>query len=252
MTPTGHDWIVPDWPVPSHVAALVTTRNGGVSQGRYASLNLSASSAAGASGDRVEAVTENRARVRARLPSEPVWLTQVHGAAVHVAEATPPAEQPIADAAMTHARGIVLAVQSADCLPVLLADRDGTTIAVAHAGWRGLTAGVVDNAVRALGLPSTRIVAWLGPAIGPQAFEVGADVRDAFITGDADAASAFRVKTPGKWWADLYSLARRRLARCGVHDVHGGGLCTFSTPERFFSYRRDGETGRMAALLWLR
>ena len=115
-----------------------------------------------------------------------------------------------------------------------------------------MAAGVIDNAVRALGLPSTRIVAWLGPAIGPQAFEVGADVRDAFVTGDADAASAFRVKAPGKWWADLYSLARRRLARCGVHDVHGGGLCTFSTPERFFSYRRDGETGRMAALLWLR
>lgn len=251
MTSTGEDWIVPAWPVPSRVAALVTTRNGGVSEGRFASLNLSAASAARAAGDRVEAVMENRARVRAQLPSDPVWLTQVHGATVHRAEPASPAAPPVADAATTRTFGVVLAVQSADCLPVLLADRDGAAIAIAHAGWRGLAAGVVDNAVRALGIPPTRVVAWLGPAIGPQAFEVGADVRDAFVAGDADAASAFRAKMPGKWSADLYALARRRLARCGVTDVHGGGLCTFSAPDRFFSYRRDGETGRMAALLWL-
>ena len=252
MIAHANDWIVPDWPVSPRIAALVTTRNGGVSEGRYASLNLSAASTARASGDRIDAVTENRARVRGYLPSEALWLTQVHGATVHMAEESAPAAPPVADAAMTRFPAVVLAVQSADCLPVLLADREGTAIAIAHAGWRGLAAGVVDNAVRALGIPPTRVVAWLGPAIGPDAFEVGVDVRDAFVTGDADAASAFRPKASGKWWADLYALARRRLARCGVHDVHGGGLCTFSEPERFFSYRRDGETGRMAALLWLR
>lgn len=246
----GHDWIVPDWPVPAQVAAVVTTRNGGVSTGRYASLNLGAASATRACGDAPDAVAENRARLRALLPAEPAWLAQVHGTAVHDAD-MPTRDGPIADAAVTHTPGVVLAVQSADCLPVLLADRDGTAIAIAHAGWRGLAAGVVDNAVRALAIAPGRVVAWLGPAIGPDAFEVGADVRDAFVAADVSADTAFRPKGHGKWLADLAALARQRLARCGVHDVHGGGLCTYSSPTRFFSYRRDGDTGRMAALLWL-
>jgi purine-nucleoside/S-methyl-5'-thioadenosine phosphorylase / adenosine deaminase len=248
----GRDWIVPDWPVSSRVEAVVTTRNGGVSTGRYASLNLGAASATRAFGDAPINVAENRARVRALLPAEPAWLAQVHGTSVHTAEAATPDVPPIADAAVTRTPNVVLAVQSADCLPVLLADRDGAAIGIAHAGWRGLAAGVVDNAVRALAVPPERVVAWLGPAIGPDAFEVGADVRDAFVAVDADADAAFRPKGPGKWRADLYALARQRLARCGVRDVHGGGACTYSEPARFFSYRRDGDTGRMAALLWLR
>jgi len=248
----GRDWIVPDWPVAQRVAAFATTRNGGVSTGRYASLNLGAAGAARTSGDAPAAVAENRARVRALLPAEPVWLAQVHGSAVHVADAPMPDAPPVADAAVTRTRNVVLAVQSADCLPVLLADRDGAAIAVAHAGWRGLAAGVVDNAVRALAVAPEHVVAWLGPAIGPDAFEVGADVRDAFVAADVRAVTAFHPKSPGKWWADLYALARQRLARCGVREVYGGGACTYAEPARFFSYRRDGETGRMAALLWLR
>ena len=247
----GHDWIVPDWPVPARVAAVVTTRNGGVSAGRYASLNLGAASATRAGGDTPDAVAQNRARLRALLPAEPAWLAQVHGTAVHDADLPATDGPPIADAAVTRTPGVVLAVQSADCLPVLLADREGAAIAIAHAGWRGLAAGVVDNAVRALAIAPGRVVAWLGPAIGPDAFEVGADVRDAFVAADASADTAFRPTSHGKWLADLAALARQRLARCGVHDVHGGGVCTWSTPARFFSYRRDGETGRMAALLWL-
>jgi YfiH family protein len=248
----GRDWIVPQWPVGDRVAAFVTTRNGGVSAGRYASLNLSAVSAARAEGDRKENVAENRARVRALLPDDPVWLRQVHGTSVHLADQTRLDVPPAADAAATRTANVVLAVQSADCLPVLLADRDGTAIAIAHAGWRGLAAGVVENAVRSLAIPPDRVVAWLGPAIGPDAFEVGADVRDAFVASDADVAAAFRQKAAGKWWADLPALARRRLARAGVRDVHGDAACTYAEPARFFSYRRDGETGRMAALLWLR
>lgn len=248
----GRDWIVPQWPVGNRVAAFVTTRNGGVSAGRYASLNLSAASAARAEGDRKESVAENRARVRALLPAEPVWLHQVHGTSVHLADEAQLVVPPMADAAATRKVNVVLTVQSADCLPVLLADRDGTAIAIAHAGWRGLAAGVVENAVRALAIAPERVVAWLGPAIGPDAFEVGADVRDAFVASDAGAAAAFRPKAAGKWWADLHALARQHLARTGVHDVHGDAACTYAEPARFFSYRRDGETGRMAALLWLR
>ncbi len=247
----GRDWIVPDWPAPARVAAFMTTRNGGVSDGRYASLNLSAASAARAGGDRADRVAENRARVRALLPADPLWLSQVHGTTVHVADGDPAAAPPVADAAVTRARNVVLAVQAADCVPVLLADREGGAVAVAHAGWRGLAAGVVENAIAAMGIPGGNIVAWLGPAIGPHAFEVGAEVRDAFLAVDPDAASAFRVGRDGKWRADLCGLARQRLARGGVLDVHGGSACTHAQPARFFSHRRDGDTGRMAAFLWL-
>ncbi|MEP7275227.1 MAG: peptidoglycan editing factor PgeF [Betaproteobacteria bacterium] len=246
----GHDWIVPEWPAPPRVAAFVTTRNGGVSAGRFASLNLHA---ARPLGDSAAAVAENHARVRAFLPAAPVWLAQVHGNAVHVAGKARGAGEtaPVADGAVARAADVVLAVQSADCLPVLLADRVGAAVAIAHAGWRGLAAGVVGNAVRALAIPPHRVVAWLGPAIGPDAFEVGEDVRAAF-GGEDGAGAAFRPEAAGKWYADLYALARRCLAQCGVHEVYGGGACTYSEPARFFSYRRDGDTGRMAALLWLR
>jgi YfiH family protein len=251
----GLDWLVPDWPVSPRIAALVTTRNGGVSAGRYASLNLGTAGAGRAGGDTIDAVRENRRRVRAIVPADPVWLTQVHGTAVHRVDATGAYARespPVADAAVTRTPGVVLAVLAADCLPVLLADRDGGAIAVAHAGWRGLAAGVVENALRALDVPPSRVAAWLGPAIGPGAFEVGADVRDAFVDACAEDAFAFAAKSGGKWQADLYALARARLARAGVSSVHGGGACTYSDGAQFFSYRRDGATGRMAALAWLR
>jgi len=251
----GLDAIVPDWPVSPRVSALVTTRHGGVSAGRYASLNLGAASVGRPGGDTPDAVRENRRRLRAVLPADPVWLAQVHGSVVHRADgadAQACAAPPVADAAVTRTPGVVLAVLTADCLPVLLADRDGSAIAVAHAGWRGLAAGVVENALRALDVPPSRVAAWLGPAIGPGAFEVGADVRDAFVGACADDAGAFAAKGNGKWLADLYALARARLARAGVPAVSGGGACTYRDAARFFSYRRDGATGRMAALAWLR
>ncbi|HEY5861710.1 MAG TPA: peptidoglycan editing factor PgeF [Casimicrobiaceae bacterium] len=238
------DWIVPDWPVPTRVKAFVTTRNGGASAGPYASFNLGLRV-----NDDPQTVGRNRALLREYLPAEPRWLVQVHGNLVVSADSV---RQPVeADAATSRSPDTVCAIMVADCMPVLLADREGAAIAIAHAGWRGLAAGVVDNAVRALAIAPGRVVAWLGPAIGPDAFEVGADVRDAFVAADASADTAFRPKSHGKWLADLAALARQRLAHCGVHDVHGGGVCTWSTPARFFSYRRDGETGRMAALLWL-
>jgi len=238
------DWIVPHWPAPSRVKALVTTRNGGISTGAYASLNL---------GERVDddptAVRRNRDILRSRLPAEPAWLRQVHGNRVVQADGL---HQPVeADAAVARQAGSVCAVMIADCLPVLLADRDGTVVAAAHAGWRGLAAGVLENTVKAMDVPPVRLVAWLGPAIGPGAFEVGDEVREAFVSVDPAAATAFVPHAPGKWLADLFTLARQRLALTGVTHVHGGGLCTVSDPQRFFSHRRDKLSGRMAALVWL-
>lgn len=237
-------WIVPDWPVPSRVKALVTTRNGGVSAGPYSSLNL---------GERVNdnpaAVQRNRALLRSQLPAEPKWLKQVHGSHVVVADDV---RQPVeADAAIARTPHAICTVMVADCLPVLLADRGGNVVGAAHAGWRGLAAGVIENTVLAMAAPPADLIAWLGPAIGPTAFEVGADVRDAFIEPDAGADAAFVAHRPGKWLADLFALTRRRLHAAGVDSVHGGGLCTVSDPERFFSHRRDKVSGRMAALIWL-
>jgi len=244
--------IEPAWPVPVNgVAAFSTTREGGVSTGRYASLDLGAAGAARASAD-AAAVAENLRRVQALLPSPPRWLAQVHGATVHVAQSAFTAAPPVADAAVTRARNVVLAVLTADCLPLVLADRDGAVVGVAHGGWRGVAAGVVERTVEAMAVAPQRIVAWLGPAIGPERFEVGADVRAAFLAGAAENAVAFRPGRPGKWWADLYALARHRLLRCGVRDVGGGDRCTVSEADAFFSYRRDGETGRMATFAWLR
>ncbi|MCC6659210.1 MAG: peptidoglycan editing factor PgeF [Rhodocyclaceae bacterium] len=238
------DSIIPDWPAPAGVRAFVTTRSGGVSIGPYASLNL-----ADHVGDDPAAVAENRRRLRAHLPSEPLWLTQVHGPRVVRAEQAAAGVE--ADAAFTRQSGRVCAVLTADCLPVLLCNDVGTVVAVAHAGWRGLAGGVVEAAVRATNEPPSRLLAWLGPAIGPQAFEVGAEVRAAFLAHSAEASAAFAARENGKWLADLYRLAGQRLNALGVERVFGGGFCAFNETERFYSYRRDKATGRMATLIWL-
>ncbi|HSQ79711.1 MAG TPA: peptidoglycan editing factor PgeF [Casimicrobiaceae bacterium] len=249
----GLDWIVPRWPAHPAVRAFVTTRNGGVSEGSCASLDAGGHPLRGDAAH-IAAVLENRRRIRAWLPSAPHWLEQVHGTRAVRVDATDPA-QPAggiqADAAVTRERGVVLAIRAADCLPVLLCDRQGEVIGAAHAGWRGLAAGVLENAVAAMGCPPARVVAWLGPAIGHRAFEVGDEVRDAFAAADPRATTAFEPAAAGKWLADLEALARQRLARAGVGDVHGGGMCTMSDPSRYFSFRRDRTTARMAALIWL-
>jgi YfiH family protein len=237
------DWIVPDWPAPANVKAFITTRAGGSSIGPYAGLNLGLRT-----DDDPLAVEANRRRLRAALPDEPKWLRQVHGC--EVVDADVLAGVPEADAAVARSANTVCAVLVADCIPVLLADRAGSAVAIAHAGWRGLARGVLERAVERLDRPPEELLAYLGPGIGPGAFEVGADVRDAFLAGDARAEAAFRPRAPGKWMADLFLLARQRLARCGVTRIHGGDLCTHSDPGRFYSYRRDGATGRMAALIW--
>jgi hypothetical protein len=247
--PTWGDVIVPDWPAPPWVRACTTTRRGGESTGAFASLNL-----AQHVGDDPAAVAANRAQLRAglALPAQPVWLAQVHGCdAVSLESAVGIVEPPAADAAVTREPGRVCAVLTADCLPVLLCDRGGTVCAAVHAGWRGLHRGVIEAALARLGRPPSSVLAWLGPAIGPSRFEVGPEVRAAFLAQDAGAAGAFRPGAGDRWLADLYALARRRLTAAGVEQVSGGGLCTASDAARFYSYRRDGRTGRMATLIWL-
>lgn len=241
---TPDDCILPDWPAPPQVRTLVTTRRGGCSAGPYASLNLGTRV-----GDDPACVKKNREALSRLLPSPPRWLTQVHGAIV--VDAARASESTQADAAMTHDTGVVCTIQMADCLPILFAADSGDIVAAAHAGWRGLAGGVVENTVAALSIDPGRILAWLGPAIGPDAFEVGDEVRDAFLSRHADAAAAFRAGRPGKWFADLYALARQRLQQCGITRVHGGGFCTHADSDRFFSHRRDGTSGRMAALIWI-
>ena len=234
----------PDWPAPGPVRAAMTTRAGGVSTGPYESLNL------GTGGDDPARVAENRRRLREalQLPGEPRWLRQVHGPKVVRAAG----DETEADASFTTAPGVVCVAQAADCLPVLFCDDAGSVVAAAHAGWRGLAAGVLEATVRALPVKPTALMAWLGAAIGPQSFEVGAEVRGAFVTVDAKATAAFAPgPAPGKYFADLYVLARRRLAAAGVTRVFGGGLDTLLERERFFSFRRDGSCGRMAALVWI-
>jgi purine-nucleoside/S-methyl-5'-thioadenosine phosphorylase / adenosine deaminase len=251
----GLDWIVPDWPVSSRVCALTTTRNGGVSTGPYATLNLGFTTSQRATGDTTAAIDENRRRVECFLPSPPVWLDQIHETKVAIVEDANTvrmrAQPPAADAAVTRERDVVLAVLTADCLPVLLAERLGRAIGIVHAGWRGLARGVVENAIAAMEVAPEDLVAWLGPAIGPTAFEVGADVLAAFVDADPHAATSFNAGLDGKWFADLYALAHRRLEVAGIGDIHGGGFCTYTDTARFFSYRRDRETGRMATLLWV-
>ncbi|MFA9460612.1 peptidoglycan editing factor PgeF [Thiohalorhabdus methylotrophus] len=237
----------PHWTAPPNVRTFVTTRTGGVSAPPFESFNLALHV-----GDDAEAVAENRRRLREGLclPAEPAWTAQVHGTRCTRAEPEGAADAE-ADAAVVEGPGAVGVVLTADCLPVVLARADGAAAAVAHAGWRGLAAGVVDEAVRALGSPE-RIHAYLGPAIGPDAFEVGAEVREAFLAGADEDRRAFHARND-RWLANLYILASQRLKRLGVppHCISGGGFCTFSDGDRFFSHRRDGQTGRMATLVWL-
>lgn len=235
----------PDWPVPSGVRAWVTERAGGVSAGAYAQLNLGTHV-----GDDPAHVAANRARLRAALslPSEPAWLEQVHGIRVLDLDRGPIAA---ADGAVTGHPGTVCVVMTADCLPVLLCDRRGTRVGAAHAGWRGLLNGVLPAAVAAMETDAAELSAWLGPAIGPGSFEVGPEVRDAFVTQTAVAASSFTGNARGRWQADLYGLARLSLQAAGVTQIHGGGLCTFTQAQRFFSHRREAPCGRMASLIWL-
>jgi len=256
MTPLGQrirsaglDWIIPEWAAPSPVAALVTTRTGGVSEGACASMNLSM-----AVDDDPHAVDENRRRLLSFLPSPPRWLAQVHGTGVAVLGALADSQSPVADAAVTRERGVVCAVLVADCLPVLFADREGIAVGVAHAGWRGLAAGVVERTVAALGqlgATSDRLAAWLGPSIAGAAVEVGDEGRAAFVAVDTGADAHFVPGTPGKWNADLRALARRRLAGCGVTTVTANDECTSTDRDRFYSWRRDRAGGRMAALVWI-
>ena len=240
------EWLVPDWPAPANVRAFVTTRAGGVSEGEHASMNLGLTS-----GDEPGKVARNRAIVRASLPGDPTWLAQGHGPATvdldHLAEG----ERPRADASATSTPGRVAVVLTADCLPVFLTDRAGRRVAVAHAGWRGLAAGVLESAARSLNVAGEEVVAWMGPSIGPDAFEVGPEVREAFVQVESQAHGAFRAHKPGKYMADLYLLARMRLARAGVRSVYGGGFCTYHETGRFFSYRRAQKSGRMGAFIWI-
>ncbi len=236
---------VPDWPAPANVGSLQTLRGGGCSPAPWESFNLGDHV-----GDDPLRVAANRASLRALLPADPVWLQQVHGtAAVDIAKTGKTVE---ADAAFCHEPGRVCAVMTADCLPVLFCDRAGTVVAAAHAGWRGLLAGVLEACIDTMHVDSGEILAWLGPAIGVQSFEVGAEVRDAFVARDGAASAAFHPQGNDKWLADLAMLARQRLNSAGVTAIYGGELCTFADSQRFFSYRRDGVTGRMASLIWLR
>lgn len=240
----GIGWLEADWPAPAGIVAGTSIRSGGVSGGNYESLNLGAHV-----GDNNRCVAENRRRLvqGLDLPAEPEWLEQVHGTAV--VRDPQPASRPRADGMVTARRGVVCAVLTADCLPVLLCGKDGREVAAAHAGWRGLLAGVLENAVAALDAEPGDLIAWLGPAISQPAFEVGPEVRAQFVARDPGAAGHFAANGRGRWQADLYGLARQRLAAAGLRDVHGGGRCTFGEKDKFFSYRRDGQCGRMASLI---
>lgn len=238
--------IQPDWPAPANVRAVFSTRNGGYSTDVYASLNLGNHVA-----DNPELVTKNRQyyQVLAKMPSAPVWLNQVHGTAVSLLTKASMTDE-TADASFTREPGVVATVMTADCLPLLLCDNAGTQVAAVHAGWRGLCNGVIE-ATLAHFTKSTTVLAYLGPAISQSAFEVGAEVRTAFINHCAQAEQAFSSSKNNKWQADLYLLAKQRLQACGVQHIYGGQYCTYQQSELFFSYRRDGQTGRMASSIWL-
>jgi len=225
--PAPPEILSPDWPAPPGVRAFVTTREMGDAKSETA-----------------------RARLGLLLPSAPVWLKQVHGTLAVDAAAVAPGTVPEADASFTREAGVVCTVMAADCMPVLLAARDASVVGAAHAGWRGLCAGVIERTVEAMNVPDGRLIAYLGPAIGPQAYEVGEEVREAFIARDAAAASAFSPTRPGHWLLDLYAVARQRLAAIGIREVRGGSHCTFSEPARFYSFRRDKAMQRMAACIW--
>lgn len=255
-------WIVPDWPAPARVRALSTTRKGGVSAGPY---GLADGSAGGLNlgthvGDDPAAVATNRARLASYLPAMPRWLEQVHGCGVATADDAGQGDDvPRADASVSATPGHVCAIMTADCLPVLLCNTEGTVVGAAHAGWRGLCDGVIEATLARMAARAgaqAQWLAWLGPAIGPDAFEVGPEVREAFLQQAlpderAAVAAAFIAGGPGKFLADLYALARIRLARAGCTQVFGGNACTVREADRFYSYRRDRTTGRMATLVWL-
>ena len=237
-------WISAEWPAPANVRTCITTRRGGCSQGPWKGFNLGTHV-----GDEPTHVAANRAELQRMLGCTPTWLNQTHSTDVCKAD---PERVVDADASWTNERGIACTIMTADCLPVLLCNKDGTRVAAAHAGWRGLLDGVLEQTVLSMGSPGYALMAWLGPAIGAQQFEVGAEVRDAFMTADAQAAACFTAShREGHYLADIYHLARQRLAKAGVTAVYGGGLCTVSEPARYFSYRRDGQTGRFASLIWL-
>jgi len=239
------DAAIEDWQPPAPVRAASTTRSGGVSRGNWTSLNLALHVA-----DDPADVARNRQLLAEalQLPSQPVWLNQVHGTVVAQLQGGEAGLE--ADAAFTRAPGVVCAVMTADCLPVLFADLEGRAVAAAHAGWRGLASGVIEATLGCFEDPA-RVSVWLGPAIGPHAFQVGAEVRDAFLGCDPAAAAAFEADLEGRWRADIYHLARQRLAAAGVRQISGGGRCTYTQPDSYYSYRRDGITGRMASLIWI-
>jgi hypothetical protein len=236
--------IIPDWPAPLNVKALQTTRAGGFSSAPYDSFNLGDHV-----GDAPLAVERNRMLLNRLLPSEPVWLNQMHGTVV--ADADRASCLPQADACIARHRASVCVVMTADCLPILLCDTQGSVVAVAHAGWKGLAAGVIEATVKSMDVAPENITAWLGPAISQDAFEVGDEVRAAFAAIQPQASSAFIPGKSGKWFADLYALARLRLNALGITRIYGGGSCTFRERDRYFSYRRDGATGRMGTFIWL-
>lgn len=240
----GFDFIYPDWPAPGNVRAFTTTRNGGLSRGQWSSLNLG-----NHCGDGPNHVKQNREFLRTLLPSEPHWLRQVHGKGVVAWDEGLDSESE-ADAIFSNQTGQVCAVLTADCLPVLFCNRAGTKVAASHAGWRGLVAGVLEATVLALECNPSELVAWLGPAISPQAFEVGKDVYDSFININSENSTAFKSHGD-RWLADLYELARRTLVGAGIGQISGGQYCTYSEPTKFYSYRRDSVTGRMASVIWL-
>lgn len=240
------DVIKPNWPAPKNIKAFTTTRAGGFSQNAFASFNL-----AHHVGDETEMVKKNRAHLHdtMQLPNEPVWINQVHG--ITVVPADKVSTVTTADASFTQQPNIVCSVLTADCLPVFFCDKNATRVAVAHAGWRGLAAGIIEQTITALNIAADNLLVWLGPAIGPAVFEVGAEVVTQFCEGDPQAETAFKPSPNNRWLADIYLLAKQRLQKCGITAIYGGDLCTYSDNERFFSYRRDGQTGRMASLIWL-
>lgn len=250
MLMTEPVFIYPDWPAPVNVHAASTTRQGGVSAAPYKGFNLATHV-----GDEELAVQQNRRQLSEalQLPAEPAWLEQVHG--TEVLEASGLGNSAVADASMTGKPGVVCTVMTADCLPVLMCDRRGRAVAAAHAGWRGLAGGVIEATAKRLcqqlDCHADELLVWLGPAIGPQAFEVGNDVRDTFICINAAAEQAFVANRPEHWRADIYQLARQTLQRAGIDAVYGGGRCTYSEEDNFFSFRRSPSTGRMASLIWL-
>lgn len=242
------DLISVDWPAPDHVKAYFTTRNDGFSTGVYQGLNLGAHV-----GDDLTLVNRNRALLNEELNlrQHPIWLNQVHGTDVYQASSVQTDVIPTADAAVTTMVDVPLTVMTADCLPLLFCDTTGQVVATAHAGWRGLCEGVIESTVKAMNVDPQNILVWLGPAIGPTAFEVGDEVRAAFMQKHADAKKAFQLYRESKWLADIFLLARQRLQSLGIDKIYGGDHCTYSNPSQFYSYRRDGQTGRMAGLIWL-